>query len=404
MVYWWREVTALTRRILALLICLCIPACALGQAVDGQAQDALDALFARYDTLGASVAVIQNGQVTYTYCYGLRRIGGEAVTPDTAFQVGSISKMVSNIGLMQLLEGVSLDSDLSDLMGFPVRNPAYPNTPVTLRQLMTHTASLRDGGVYQDALYGKGRTLDSLFEKKARYAFYSGYEPGFHREYSNFGGGLIGSLIEKLSGQTVDDYMRANVFEPLGITAAYQPGLLSVPMASMYHMPQRRIAKDLDAAPTPVTSPDWRLHYTYTAGRLIISAPDLAKLLIVLCDGGVYQNTRILSEKAVGDITTRQDYIGSVACETGNGLFLNIITDNQVQGRTLYGHGGKAYGMLCAAYFDPGDRTGVVMLTNGCRNTSVHNGVGMLGRQALTLCYRLLLEGAHDVQDPFAVD
>ena len=64
MVYWWREVTALTRRILALLICLCIPACALGQTVEGQAADKLDALFARYDTLGASVAVIQNGRVT----------------------------------------------------------------------------------------------------------------------------------------------------------------------------------------------------------------------------------------------------------------------------------------------------------------------------------------------------
>lgn len=74
-----------------------------------------------------------------------------------------------------------------------------------------------------------------------------------------------------------------------------------------------------------------------------------------------------------------------------------------MEGRTLYGHGGKANGMLCAAYFDPSDRTGVVMLTNGCQNKSMHNGVGMLGRNILTLCYELVIGPDHQVENPFEV-
>ena len=103
-------------------------------------------------------------------------------------------------------------------------------------------------------------------------------------------------------------------------------------------------------------------------------------------------------------MTTRQDYRGSVYCQTGHGLFMNIITNDQVEGRTMYGHGGRAHGMLCAAYFDPTDRTGVVMLTNGCQSESMHNGVGMLGRRILTLCYEQIINPTHQREDPFAVE
>ena len=169
-------------------------------------------------------------------------------------------------------------------------------------------------------------------------------------------------------------------------------------------MPRRQLAKALREDSTAIASPDAETHYFLTAGKLVISAPDLAKLLIALCDGGVYQNARILKESAVREIITPQNYRGSVACESGNGLFLNIITNDQVEGRTMYGHGGKANGMLCAAYFDPADRTGVVMLTNGCNNRSVYNGVGMLGRQVMRLCYELLITPTHAVEDPFLVE
>ena len=383
---------------LLLLLCLALPGAAAG--AEGAVEEQLARMFEKYSTLGAPVAVFQNGRVTYTYTCGQIRPDGPEVTADTAFQAGSISKMVACIGLLQLMDdkGVSLDDELGDVLGYEVRNPYYPEVPVTLRQLMTHTASLRDASDYDDALEGEGLPLETLLVERAR-AVFSRSEPGHERVYSNFGGGLIGPLIEALSGMALDDYMAQNVFEPLGVTAAYQASRLvgKVPLADMYLMPEGRLAK------RPGDDASALEDYCFTAGKLVISAPDLCKILIALCDGGICGNARILKESQVAEMTARQDHIGSVFCDSGNGLFLNVITDAEVPGRTLLGHGGKAYGMLCAAYFDPTDRTGVVMLTNGCDNRSDRNGIGVLGREILTLCYQEIIDPLHQVEDPFEV-
>ena len=388
-----------------LLICLCLFSSAHAQ--EPSPGEALDAAFRRYSTLGGVVAVIQNGEVTFTHTFGVRKIGGDLVEEDTLFQVGSISKMIANIGLMQLLDekGLTLETELGDVLGYPVRNPAYPQEPVTLRQLMTHTAGLRDSGDYQLAIAGHPVSLKKMFTTRGEYTFYSSIRPGSKREYSNLGGGLIGCLIEKLSGQTLDDYLQEHVFDPLGVNAAYQPSRFGedAPFADMYHMPERYSAKVLSADKTRITQPDPDTHYFLTAGKLVISAPDLCKLLIALCDGGVYQNTRILSESAAQAISTPHNAIASVDCEAGHGLFMNMIQNDQVEGRTMYGHGGKANGMLCAAYFDPSDRTGVVMLTNGCQNESAHNGVGMLGRVIMRICYDQIIDPTHERKELFAV-
>lgn len=154
---------------LLLLVCLALPCTGAAEPVGEQ----LDRVFEEYSTLGASVAVFQNGRVTYTYTCGQIRPDGPEVTADTAFQVGSISKMVACIGLLQLMDdkGVSLDDELGDVLGYEVRNPYYPEVPVTLRQLMTHTASLRDASDYDDALEGEGLPLETLLVERARAVF-----------------------------------------------------------------------------------------------------------------------------------------------------------------------------------------------------------------------------------------
>lgn len=395
------------RRLLCLLLCLLMPMTALAETMPS-AEDLLAAAFRRYSTMGACVAVFENGEVTYTYTYGTRTNGGEPVTEDTLFQVGSISKMVANMGLLQLMEAKSipLDAEIGSVLGYEVRHPVYKSLPVTLRQLMTHTAALRDSHLYNNALSGDGEPLEKLLTRQRNFTFFSGYKPGHRRQYSNFGGGLIGSLIEKLSAQTLDDYMQEHVFAPLDITAAFQPSRFAedAPFADLYHMPKKKLAKRLSDDVTCVETPDPERHYFLTAGKLVISAPDLCKLLIALCDGGVCGNTRLLKESTVEEMLTVQNHRGSVSCKSGHGLFVNIIENDQVEGRTLYGHGGKAHGMLCAAYFDPTDRTGVVMLTNGCKNESMHNNVGMLGRQILSICYEHIIDPTHETEDPFAVE
>lgn len=357
----------------------------------------LSAAFQKYHTLGAVVCVIQNGAVAYTACYGARDLDGTPMAADTLFRVGSISKMVTGIGLMQLAEEgrLSLDADLSPLLGVPLRHPRYPDTPITLRQLMTHTAALRDSVAYDRALAGDATPLSQLMSGPLLPDQFLSYtRPGTRSRYSNFGGGLLGCVLEAATGRTVDAWMQAAVFAPLGVTAAYQSALLPADAAvtNPYQMPGRTLGETVRDGAAAVTEADPQTHYTWTAGKLTLSAPDLSRLLIVLCEGGVCDGKRILNEDSALAMRTLQNGVGSVTGKSGRGLCLIPQQNTLVRGRTLWGHGGKANGMLCGAYFDPTDHTGVVMLTNGCDRRATYGTVGALTVAVTRLCYTLLAQ------------
>ncbi|WP_229425348.1 serine hydrolase [Massilia sp. Se16.2.3] len=102
-----------------------------------------------------SVLAIRAGKPVYARAFGRRRIGGPGeadapATPDTLYRIASVSKMMTTLGLMRLVEAgkVKLDEDVSQALGFSLRNPHFPDRPITLRQLLTHTSSLRDDAGY----------------------------------------------------------------------------------------------------------------------------------------------------------------------------------------------------------------------------------------------------------------
>ena len=377
-------------------------------AIDEAFERRLADLLRSYRTMGAVVCVFQYGRVTDTFTYGQLDPAGTPVTADTMFRVGSISKMVAALGVMRLVQDgrATLDGDISDLLGVTVRNPAFPDVPITLRQIMTHPAGLRDSGPYTLALRGRVASLTELFSPElARFQFEEGYAPGTHASYTNLGGGLLGSVMEHVTGQTVDAYMEQAVFGPLGITAAYQAALLpqGATVSDLYLMPgHRRAATVRDGAPA-YTAADASTHYTLTAGKLVISAPALCRILIALCEDGTYAGTRLLDEPYARMMRETQNSVGSVTGNSGRGLSLNILDGGLVGGHTLYGHGGKANGMLCAAYFDPESHTGVVMLTNGCNNRPVLEDVGKLSVMVLRLVYGELLAPRSAYRSPWLV-
>lgn len=372
-------------------------------------QSKLAAIFLRYRTMGAVVCVLENGIVTQTFPYGQLNPEGAPITADTLFRVGSISKMVTAMGVMRLVEEgkLTLDGDVSQWLGFALRNPQYPDTPITLRQIMSHTAGLRDSTFYTQALLGSPQPLPDFFAGAlARVSFRKDAAPGAKAVYSNFGGGLLGSVLEQVTGKTVDAYMAETIFRPLGITAAYQSALLpaSATVSDLYSMPGRRLLLAVRDGEPAVNDPDPMLDYTLTAGKLTLSAPDLAKLLAVLCQGGVAGEVRVLSEASVLAMRQVQNGVGSVTGNSGRGLCLNLLEEAVVPGHTLVGHGGKAYGMLCAAYVDPLQRNGVVMLTNGCNNIPMVQGIGKLSYEVLRLCYREWLDPRNAAKDAWLVE
>ena len=357
-----------------------------------QRQQIIDDVLARYDTMGASIAIVSGGQVVDTFVYGrANRAENLPVTEDTYFKIASVTKMVSALGVMRLVENrwVELDADASAYLPCTLRNPYFPDTPVTVRQIMTHTATLADDFHYKRATDGSTITpLTTVLTGRQSRENFTRYRPGTDCDYSNFGGGLLGVIIEQMTGMTVDEYMQTYIFEPIGVTAAYHtPNLpAGAQIARVYNTESGGMTVDMMASDETHWDADPELDYTHTAGGLMCTAEGLARLLICILGDGTYNGARILRPETVEAMRTLQNNVGSVACETNRGLNMNILTDVIVNGRTMYGHQGKAYGMIAAAYGDPADGTGMVMITNGC-DPSTFNSVARIVRALFTAVY-----------------
>lgn len=103
------------------------------------------------DVVGLSVAVVKKGNIIYTHSFGLKDIASNTpLTDQSMFRIASISKSFSPTSIMQLIEAgkLSLDDEISDLIGFKVRNPKYPEAVITLKIIMSHTSSLNDSQGY----------------------------------------------------------------------------------------------------------------------------------------------------------------------------------------------------------------------------------------------------------------
>lgn len=161
-----------------------------------------------------------------------------------ALRVASLSKLVTAIGAMRLVEtGVlDLDRDVSDYLGFTLRNPAYPDTVISLRMLLSHTSSLRDTALYAMAYPG---TLQQLMA--AHDWFDAGHLPGRYFTYCNLGYGIVATVMEAATRTRFDTLMRQLVFEPLGVDAAYNwSGFNTGKAAALYRWQDDRWVATID--------------------------------------------------------------------------------------------------------------------------------------------------------------
>ncbi|OAG78268.1 Beta-lactamase [Acetobacter malorum] len=126
---------------------------ALAQTQTDKKMDAVLTHGERLPLAALAAVKLEHGQPVYQYYGGFARRDGAQTVPvkqETLFRIASISKVVTTIGLMELVEQgkVNLDHDVSEYLGFRLRNPDFPTTPITVRMLLNHTSTLRDGEVY----------------------------------------------------------------------------------------------------------------------------------------------------------------------------------------------------------------------------------------------------------------
>lgn len=146
------------------------------------------------------------------------RATGRPVTADDPVRIASISKLVVALGVMRMVEAgqLDLDRDVSEVLGWRVRNPAFPDAPVTLRQLLSHRSGLIDPEEYRVPL---GERLAEVVARPQLWD--AGHQPGSHFRYANIGFPVIASVMEKASGERFDRLMQRLVLAPLKLDACF---------------------------------------------------------------------------------------------------------------------------------------------------------------------------------------
>ena len=166
---------------------------------------------------GLAAIVMRGGEIAYENAVGTQDFARNLpLRLDSRARIASVSKTFATIAAMQLKDAgkLDLDADAGEYLGFALRNPRYPQTPITTRMLLSHTSSLRDNDDYWLPI---GATTSDFF-RDARY--YAEEAPGYYC-YCNLNFGLLGAIIEKLSGEKFNHYMNRHVFAPMGIKASF---------------------------------------------------------------------------------------------------------------------------------------------------------------------------------------
>ena len=322
----------------------------------------LDRICGAYGAVGVQAAMV-HGETVRFYQYGYAdREAGLAVSVETKYRVASLSKLVTDMVFLAMEEDglVRRTADIGDYLGYPVRNPLFPDVPITPEMLMCHISSLRDSEAFlASRQQGSAEPLPSLLSREDSF---EDTVPGQAYSYSNFGLAVLGAVCEKAANTPFAELARRYVFSVLEIDAAYTARDLRSPwdVGVLYGTEPLTAEKQLAEAFSPVLGQTHHL----VQGNLTVSALDYARVLYALLHGGVGQNgVRVLQPRTVSEIFSPH----FAADGEGIGYGLRILRGAVGSGEQLV-HTGSNFGMLSAFIIWPERGAAVVVLTSGARN------------------------------------
>ena len=314
----------------------------------------------RHRIPGAALAIHRRGRLYETASGVLNVDSRVSATPDSVFQIGSITKIFTATLIMQLVDEGLLDLDVpvgEYLPGFRVAD-AGATRSVTPRQFLSHTSGI-EGDLFVDTDSGEqsvarlqdmGTMLPSLFP------------PGERLSYSNFGFAMLGRITEVLTGKSWDAVIRERLFEPLGMTHA-----LTLPeetlryRAAIGHIPDGRAPSGHRISPTP-----WLSHGQKAAGSTpMMSAADLLKFAVMHIDRGrSATGERILSAGSVSQMQKPQFRLRGTFARSLNAWGLGWML-MRWSGTRVIGHDGGTVGQYAFLRVLPEEDLAIALLTNG---------------------------------------
>jgi CubicO group peptidase (beta-lactamase class C family) len=323
---------------------------------------------------GLAACIVKRDEVVWSSGYGMANLTERIpFTPDQClFQIASITKVITATAIMQLRDKglLKLDEDVNNFLEFSVRNPKYPDKPITFRHLLTHTSSINDSDAIY-SVYAVGDPSLSLEEVVTKYFTskeapwgrqnYSRNRPGISKGYSNVGFALLGYLVEVISKQPLEEHLQQNVFRPLKMneTSFYISKLNREKHARPYTY-LRKTAQQLvpgygdgnllPEGVSPKVGYNEHALYSYPTladGMVRTSVKQLANFMVAMMNGGRFDETRLLSEETVNEMLAQK----------GQGLGWFKTGD-------YWGHDGGDPGCSTEMMFNPTNKVGFIIFAN----------------------------------------
>lgn len=353
----------------------------------------------QFEMVGSNVIFVDKDGNIENVTSGFSSIEENKVTTTKSiYRIASISKVIVAIGVLKLYEQglVNLDEDIEKYLGFKIRNPKFPNHKITIRMLMTQTSSIIDDGDLVDGIWkgydGSNCTDDYIKPSELLtpgsnryYTGYSDYEPGTNFIYSNFGCGLLACITEKITGIYFPEYIKQVLLHPLGIYSGFRLEDLAEPENLVSHYKYQNnqfklyrnyeLFKEVQCLKYPLGD-----NFRGVAGGLYISAENLAKIMIMLMNKGIYKDIRILNEETVNEMEKIQ-WSGQPNDPTYKKKGLQMIIMDEFTKDPLYGHFGNAYGLRSFMLYNKNG--GLIFLCNGANFLSDEEHMTILQKKVI---------------------
>ena len=318
-----------------------------------------------------SIALVNGQNVVWARGFGIANPKDSTpATARTVYRVGSVSKLFTDIGVMQLVERGVLDLDAPVTRYVPDFHPSGQGaSAITLRQLMSHRSGLvREppvGHYFDNSSPSLEATVRSLRDTRLAYA------PGSRSKYSNAGIAVVGLAVATAGQSRFPQYLADNVLRPMGLQdSAFEPDSSIAPriaQASMWTLDHRGFPAptfELGMAP---------------AGSMYSTVLDLGRFVSVLFARGRTSGGQVLSAKSLEQMWTPQ--FAARGARTGFGLGFDI---SSLDGRRVVRHGGAIYGFATELAALPDDSVGVVVAIT-------KDGTNAVAERIATAAIRLML-------------
>jgi CubicO group peptidase (beta-lactamase class C family) len=294
---------------------------------------------------GLTLAIVKGDQIVYLKGYGRADPSGRPVTPQTSFIIGSVTKAFTALAVMQLVEAGQVDLDAPVQQYLPWFRVADPqaSAQITVRQLLNQTSGLpqqTETQLWNDqdegALERSVRVLQTVELNRPVGTF----------GYSNANYNTLGLIVQAVSGQSYEEYVRQHIFAPLDM----QHSFVSQDEAMQHGM--ARGHRWWFGIPVPVDLPYHRAELP--AGFIISGAEDMAHFVIAQMNGGRYRDVSVLSPEGIALMQT----------EPVPHTYAMGWESTQINGRTLINHDGGYFNFQSSVFFDPEARVGVFVAAN----------------------------------------